>query len=137
MKEQKGFSKQGFMNTLGATLESICRGKCEIILSYDSKLTQQHGLFHGGVIAAIADNSAGFAAYSLMEENYQPLSIEFKINFLSTAKGEKLKAKAEVLNAGKRIFHVRSDVFLLNDDQEQLVASALATIKATRTVSEL
>jgi len=42
MKEQKGFSKQGFMNTLGATLESICLGKCEIILPYDSKLTQQH-----------------------------------------------------------------------------------------------
>ena len=81
LKIKKGFSNQNFMTTLGAKIKESDPGKCTIILPFHSKLTQQHGLFHGGTIASIADNAAGFAAYSLMMENYQPLTIEFKINF--------------------------------------------------------
>ena len=61
------------MQTIGAQLASVGSGKCEILVSFDAKLTQQHGFFHGGVISTIADNAAGFSAYSLMPEDCQPL----------------------------------------------------------------
>ena len=84
LKIKKGFSKQNFMATLGAKIRESEPGTCTIVLPFHSKLTQQHGLFHGGTIDAIADNAAGFAAYSLMIDDYQPLTIEFKINSIAS-----------------------------------------------------
>ena len=125
------------MTTLGAEIKESEPGKYTIILPFHSKLTQQHGLFHGGTIAAIADNAGAFAAHSIMKEDYQPLTIEFKINFLSTASGEKLITQAEILKAGKSIFHARSDVFCVSKTTKNLVASALVTVKATKAISEI
>jgi len=84
---QAGFDGQPFMRFLNAQLTSLGDGLVEITVPYRKELTQQHGLFHGGVIATLADNVAGFAAYSLMSPDEQPLSIEFKINLISKAEG--------------------------------------------------
>ena len=134
---EQGFAKQGFMATLGAKLTAVDAGHCEISLAHDRKLTQQHGLFHGGVVAALADNAAGFAAYSLMEDGRQPLTVEFKINLLAPARGVRLIARAEVLRAGRSLAHVRADVFSLEDGSEALTATALVTVKATKAVQEI
>ena len=136
-KVTQGFQKQQFMKTIGAELGKIGPGKCEVILPFNEKLTQQHGLFHGGVLATIADNSAGFAAYSLMENGYQPLTIEFKINLLSSIIGKNVISKAQVMRAGRQIFHVRSDVFSIDVDQELLIAIGLVTIKSSKSVVEI
>ena len=100
---EQGFAKQGFMQTLGAELSKVDAGTCEIRLAYSPSLTQQHGLFHGGVVATLADNAAGFAAYSLMQDGRQPLTIEFKINLMAPAMGSQLVARAEVLRSGRSI----------------------------------
>ena len=136
-KVTQGFQKQQFMKIIGAELGKIGPGKCEIILPFNEKLTQQHGLFHGGVLATIADNSAGFAAYSLMENGYQPLTIEFKINLLSSIIGKNVISKAQVMRAGRQIFHVRSDVFSIDRNQELLIATSLVTIKSSKSVAEI
>jgi len=133
----RGFAKQGFMRTLGATLTVIDDGRCEIRLPFDQGLTQQHGLFHGGVVATLADNAGGVAAYSLMPDGKQPLTIEFKINLLAPARGSELIARGEVLRAGRSIAHTRADVWSWEGDAEVLVATALVTIKATTTVTEV
>ena len=106
-------------------------------MPFDAKLTQQHGFFHGGVISTIADNAAGFAAYSLMPEDCQPLSIEFKVSLLSVATGKPLIARAEVLKAGRKIFHIRSDVLIVEEGDEELIATALATIKSSKSGKEI
>lgn len=134
---ERGFAKQGFMRTLGARLTMIDDGRCEIRLPHDAGLTQQHGLFHGGVVATLADNAGGIAAYSLMEGDRQPLTIEFKINLLAPAKGEELIARGEVLRAGRSLSHTRADVFSVENGAELLVATALVTIKATHAVEEV
>lgn len=132
-----GFAKQPFMQTIGAQLASVGSGKCEIFLPFDAKLTQQHGFFHGGVISTIADNAAGFAAYSLMSKDCQPLSIEFKVSLLAVATGKPLIARAEVLKAGRKIFHIRSDVLIVEEGDKELIATALATIKSSKSVKEI
>lgn len=134
---ERGFAKQAFMRTLNARLVDVGNGTCEIELPYSETLTQQHGLFHGGVVATIADNAAGFAAYSLMSEDRQPLTVEFKINLIAPAKGEGLLARGKVLRAGRSIFHVASNVLGIDEGAETLVASALVTIISTTAVREL
>lgn len=131
------FAKQGLMSLLGASLLEAHDGRCRIRAEYAPELTQQHGLWHGAVSAALADAAAGFAGFSLMDADRQPLSIEYKINFLAPARGAQLEARAEVLRDGYRTKHVQADVFAIDGDSETKVAAVLATIASTRSVSEI
>jgi hypothetical protein len=60
------FARQGFMAHLGAELLEVGEGTCTISCRPRPELTQQHGFMHAGVVAAIADSAAGYAAMSLM-----------------------------------------------------------------------
>ena len=130
------FLNQPLMPYMGAKLSAISPGKAQIEVAYKKNVTQQHGLFHGGVSGAIADNAAGFAAMTLMDREKEPLTIEFKINFLNIANGERLIAQAVILQGGRSIFHGESKVYTIKEKNKILVATALVTIKATSKVSE-
>ena len=130
------FLNQPLMPYIGAKLSAITSGKACIEVEYDKKITQQHGLFHGGISGAIADNAAGFAAMTLMSKEKEPLTIEFKINFLNVANGKRLIAEAIILQAGRSIFHGESKVYTTKDKNKILTATALVTIKATNKVLE-
>ena len=56
------------MKTIGAKLGEINPGKYEIILPFNEKITQQHRLFHGGLVVNIADNSAMLADQGFQED---------------------------------------------------------------------
>ncbi|MEN8375884.1 MAG: PaaI family thioesterase [Gemmatimonadota bacterium] len=133
---REGFHGQAFMGFIGAILEHVGPGECVISVPFADGLTQQHGLFHGGVTATLADNAAGFASFSLMSPDEQPLSVEFKINLLDKALGERLIARGRVIRNGRRLKHAAADVFAVTNGTERLVASALATISSTRSVPE-
>ncbi|MEP1097359.1 MAG: PaaI family thioesterase [Cyclobacteriaceae bacterium] len=128
---KEGFEKQSFMQHIGAQLTDVGEGYVQIEVSYDDRLLQQHGFYHGGVVATLADNASGFAGYTLMSENEQPLSIEFKINLLNPAKGEKLIAKAKVLKNGRRIKVCEVNVYGLQDGEEKHCAVAIVSVIAT------
>ena len=127
-----GFHGQPFMGFLGAELSAVGVGSCEILLPFQESLTQQHGFFHGGVLATLADNAGGFAAYSQMAEDEQPLSVEFKINLLAKAVGECLVARGRVIQNGRRIKVSQADVFVQTDGVEERCATALVTVIATK-----
>jgi len=74
------FARQGFMEKLGVELRGLGAGMCELAIPFDETLTQQHGFFHAGVAATLADNAAGYAGYSVMPEGSTVLTTEFKIN---------------------------------------------------------
>ena len=82
------FKRQPFMETVGATLGIIEPGRVEIEAPSGTHITQQHGFIHGGVVGAIADSAAGYAAYSLMDAKDSVLTVEYKLNLLAPAKGE-------------------------------------------------
>ena len=73
---------------------------------------------------------------TLMGKEKEPLTVEFKINFLNIANGEKLIAEAVILQGGRSIFHGESRVYTIKASKKILTASALVTIKATTKVSE-
>jgi uncharacterized protein (TIGR00369 family) len=108
------FSRQGLMTALGARLAAIEAGRVVIELPYTAGVSQQHGLFHGGVMGAIADNAGGYAALSLMPAGSEVLTIEYKINFMRPARGALLRATGSVVRAGKSITVVRSEVETLD-----------------------
>ncbi len=68
----------------------------EIGLPYDRRLTQQDRFIHAGVSSTIMDSACGYAAFSLMPAEARVLTIEFKINLLAPAAGERFRAVGRV-----------------------------------------
>ena len=125
---KQSFAKQTIMSLIGAELTRVEPGVIEITLPYRADLAQQHGYLHAGIVTTIADSACGYAAYSLMPPNSEVLSVEFKVNLLRPAKGETFSAVAEVVKSGKTLTVVRADVFGIEEDRRELVATMLGTM---------
>jgi uncharacterized protein (TIGR00369 family) len=124
------FARQGLMSHLGAELSALSSGECEIRVRYRTELTQQHGYFHAGVTASIADSASGYAAYSTMPADSSVLTVEYKINLVAPAEGDLLIARGRVLRSGRTLKICTADVFVVNGKQEILCATSLSTIMA-------
>jgi uncharacterized protein (TIGR00369 family) len=121
---------QGFTEHLGLISMSMEPGHFVSRLPIKKHHLQQDGFVHAGVIATLADHTAGYASYSLVAENLRILTIEYKITFLKPAKGEYLECRAKVIKPGKRILIAESEVFEIKSDEENLIAKALLTMAA-------
>ena len=77
---------------------------------------------HGGVIAALLQNTAQF--HVLWEGNMHkiPEIIDISINFLRLGKGEDTYARASIIKNGKRVLNV--EVKAWNDDENSPIANA-------------
>ena len=127
---RESFARQGLMNHLGAELTGLSLGECEIRVAHRQELTQQHGYFHAGVTASIADSASGYAAYSTMPADSSVLTVEYKINLVAPAEGESLIARARVVRSGKTLKICAADVFVVHGAEEILCATSLSTIMA-------
>lgn len=125
---RSSFEKQGVMKTIGARLIKIAPGEVVIEFSYDPSLTQQHGYIHAGVLTTVVDSACGYAAYTLMPADSEVLSIEYKVNFMSPAKGESFKSIGKVLRSGRTITVCSGDVIAVERGKEKVVATMLATM---------
>lgn len=125
---KRSFARQGFMRHMGVRLFSIGHGTTELRLRRRPELLQQHGYFHGGAIATIADVAGGYAAYSLMGEDDSVLTVEFKLNLIAPGDGTELRARAHVIRSGRTLTVVRADVFAVKGGHEVMCATALQTM---------
>jgi uncharacterized protein (TIGR00369 family) len=91
---------------------------------------QQDGFIHAGVMATMADHTAGYSAFTTVPENMQILTIEFKINFLRPAFGNALVCQSRVIREGRQIIIAESDVFDLRQEKKVHVAKAMVTLMA-------
>jgi uncharacterized protein (TIGR00369 family) len=122
------FARQRVMATIGATLSRVAPGEVEIELRFREDLTQQHGYLHAGIVAAVVDSACGYAALTLAPAGAEVVSIEFKLNLLAPALGERFVARARVRRAGRNITVCAGDLFALKGDAEKVVATMLATM---------
>jgi uncharacterized protein (TIGR00369 family) len=117
------FARQGLLRTIGAELTSLAVGRCVIAMPFSESVGQQQGFFHGGVIGAIADTAGGYAALTMLPQGSEVLTLEYKINFIRPAAGDRLVAEGTVLRAGRSVCVTRADVFVELDGQRRLCAA--------------
>lgn len=122
------FARQAAMTLIGAVLTRVEPGRCEIELPVREDLTQQHRFVHGGVVGMIGDSAGGYAAFTLMPADASVLTVEYKINMLAPAKGERLIARGEVVKPGRTLSIVRADVYALQAGRETLIAAMQQTL---------
>ena len=97
------FARQDAMKTIGATLASVEPGVVVIEMPWAQALTQQHGFLHAGMVATALDSACGYAGSTLMAADAGILTIEYKINLLAPAEGERFRMVGVVLKPGRTI----------------------------------
>jgi uncharacterized protein (TIGR00369 family) len=126
------FAKATFLSELGIQLTDAGPGWCTAIAELSDRHLQHSGYVHAGVITTLSDHTCGGAAATLISSEENVLAVEFKINFLRPAATRKLRCKATVLKAGKRLFIVESDVFAVDNEKEVHVSTSLETVAVVR-----
>ena len=124
------FEHQQFMTTLGATLERVAPGEVEIHLRCRADLTQHTGVIHAGVVTAIVDTACGGAAATMMEQDREVVSVEFKINLMAPAVGDYLRAVGRVVRTGRTLTVCSGEVWAVRGNDERVVALMQATMMA-------
>ncbi len=122
------FARQAAMTTLGATLAEVQAGRVAIALPWAAHLTQQHGFLHAGMVSTALDSACGYAGFSLMPADAAVLTIEFKINLLAPARGERFRMVGTVIKPGRTITVAEGHAYALEDGREKLIATMGCTL---------
>jgi len=120
---QRLFTTAPFVQHVGMRLLEAGEGWCESEIEIQAHHQQQDSFIHAGVQATMADHTAGSAAATLIRPGQYVLTVEFKINLLRPAQGQRLRGKAEVLKPGKTLSIVESSLFT-----DTLVSKATVTL---------
>ena len=122
------FARQGIMDLIGATVTRVVPGEVEIALPFRDDLSQQHGFFHAGVTSTIADSAGGYAAFSLFPAESSVLTVEYKVNLIAPADGERLTALGRVIRPGRTLTLCDLEVTAHKAGAAKLCAKGLQTI---------
>lgn len=124
------FGQQTVMAAIGASVLSVAPGVVEIELPFRADLCQQDGFLHAGIVTTIVDSACGYAALTLLAVDARVLSVEFKINFLAPAVGDRFIARGLVVRAGRTITVCTGEVVAFAGDTERSIALMQATMMA-------
>ena len=122
------FARQGAMATLGASLGSIEPGRVVIELPWAAGLSQQHGFLHAGMVATALDSACGYAGFTLMPPDAGVLTIEYKINLLAPAKGQRFRMVGQVVKPGRAGTVTEGRAYAIDEGREKLIATMGATL---------
>ncbi len=122
------FARQAVMKLIGASITRVELGQVEIELLSRPELTQQHGFLHAGIVTMLVDNSCGYSALTMMPPGAAVLTVEYKVNFLSPATGQRMIARGRVIKPGQTLSVCLGEAYMEKDGEEKLVATMLATM---------
>ncbi len=115
------------MGTIGAQMTEVSEGKATLSAPVLEGFKQQQGFAHGGLVFALADSAAGYAALTLLPLENEVMTAEIKINYLSAGQGT-LVAEGRVLKPGRRLIVVAADVWTITGDTRKHVAALQGTM---------
>lgn len=121
---------RGFIRYCGFKADTMGPGFFNSRVEIQEHHRQQDGFIHAGVMATMADHTAGYSAFTTVSDDHQILTIEFKINFLKPAYGNELRCCSRVIRDGRQIIIAESEVSDLRENGSVLVAKAMVTLMA-------
>jgi uncharacterized protein (TIGR00369 family) len=127
-----GLFSAPFVAHLGLEAVAWGQGWFETRLPLQSWHLQQTGVVHAGVLATLADHTAGAAAVTVAPAGHTVVSVEFKVNLLVGARAEgehpRLECRAEVLKPGRRFIVVEAEVFAFHAGVRVLAFKLVGTM---------
>ncbi|KAA8605896.1 thioesterase [Salipiger aestuarii] len=124
------FDLQKVMHTLGIGIADLTPGHIVLEMAHSDALTQQHGFLHAGIVSTALDSACGYAAFSLMPADAAVLTVEFKVNLLNPADGQRFRFVADVVKPGRTLTICEARAYALKGQDEKLVATMTGTLMA-------
>jgi uncharacterized protein (TIGR00369 family) len=122
------FARQGAMALIGAEITELSAGHCAIMARHRPEISQQHGYVHAGIVSALVDTAGGIAGFTLFPVDSSVLTVEFKLNLLAPAAGDRIVAEGFVVKAGRTLVITRGEVHAEKDGVRTLVALMQQTL---------
>ncbi len=109
---------------LGVEIEKLEEGYTEVRVPFQKQFVGdfRRGLWHGGILASVADTIGGLVAMSLARSQDQVNTVDMRIDYLHGAVEEDIYGEAVLVKAGKRI--ILADVKLFQKHQEEPIVVA-------------
>ena len=121
---------QGFPAYCGYEVDLVKDGEFHTSLKVRPEHRQQDGFVHAGVIATMADHTAGYAAFTTVTSEFRILTIEFKINYFRPAADDTIVCRSKVISRGKQIIVSESEISTVSEKHVRLVSKAMVTLMA-------
>jgi acyl-coenzyme A thioesterase PaaI-like protein len=119
----------GFVREYAIKIVSVVPGQVAIELPFDERFSGPPGLFPASMVGAAGDVAAVSSCLSLLPRGWALATLDFTIKMTGVAKGEKLKAKGRVLQAGRTNSVGAADVYIVSAERELLCGTVLATTR--------
>jgi len=113
-----------FAKLLGIEVDSVEAGHAVLSMKVRDDLKQNHGIAHGGSVAALIDSAMAIAIMPMLSENERTTTVDLTIHYLRPLTEGTARASARVVRAGKRVITVSAELF---NEQGKLAATALST----------
>jgi len=109
---------------LGMEIRKLEEGFTEVCIPFKEEFVGDfsRGLWHGGILASIADSTGGLVALSLARPGDNVNTIDMRIDYLHGAIEQDIFAVSNLVKSGKRV--IVADVKLFQKHQEEPVAVA-------------
>ena len=97
-------------------------------MAFRPELAQQHGFFHAGIVSTIADTAGGYAAFTLFAPDAAVLTVEFKMNLIAAADGERVVALGRVVRSGRTLTVCQIDAYVHKAGRRTHCATGVVTL---------
>jgi uncharacterized protein (TIGR00369 family) len=114
---------------IGFEAKEIANGRATVMLAVGPQHANPIRTLHGGILCDIADAAMGMAFASTLAPEESFTTVELKINFFRPISQAQLRAEATVVQRGRTIGYVESDI---TDEENRLVAKAASTCTVLR-----
>ena len=124
-----------FITTLDIVREFAIRivsdrpGEVTIELPFEKRFSGPPGQFPAAMVGAAGDVAAVSSCLSLLPRGWALATLDFTVKMTGVAKGEKLRARGRVLQAGRTNSVGAADIYVVSGDSETLCGTVLATTR--------
>jgi acyl-coenzyme A thioesterase PaaI-like protein len=118
-----------FVREYAIEVISVLAGAVTIELPFNERFSGPPGQFPASMVGTAGDVAAVASCLSVLPKGWALATLDFTIKMTGVAKGEKLRAKGRVLQAGRTNSVGAADVFILSSRGEELCGVVFATTR--------
>lgn len=118
-----------FVREYAIEVISVLAGEVIIELPFNERFSGPSGQFPASMVGAAGDVAAVASCLSLLPKGWALATLDFTIKMTGIAKGEKLRAKGRVLQAGRTNSVGAADVHIVSAGRETMCGRVLATTR--------
>src|SRR5215470_16378307 len=118
-----------FVREYAIRLVAVRPGEVTIELPFDKRFSGPPGQFPASMVGAAGDVAAVTSCLSLLPRGWALATLDFTVKMTGVAKGDRLRAKGRVLQAGRTNSVGAADVYIVSDGREALCGTVLATTR--------